>query len=296
MKGVINVLKPPGMTSHDVVDFSRRLLKLKKIGHSGTLDPVAAGVLPVFIGKATKAIEFFMEDDKEYIAEIRLGVTTDTGDFEGNITNISPEKIDRLKFEETLKQFTGEVLQIPPMYSAVRYKGRKLYELARQGIVVERKPRKVNIYFMDLLDFSGDTAIVRVACSKGTYIRTLCEDIGNELGCGACLSCLVRTRSGSFTIENSTTLEEIQQKVINGTSEQVLIPIDKCLQYMPIVKLIREDRNFFIKGKMLFGDFEYLKDQVDNFVRVYNFENFLGIAVVKKNKDAIAIQVVKSLN
>jgi tRNA pseudouridine55 synthase len=253
-------------------------------------------VLPVFIGKATKAIEFFMEDDKEYIAEIRLGVTTDTGDFEGNITNISPEKIDRLKFEETLKQFTGEVLQIPPMYSAVRYKGRKLYELARQGIVVERKPRKVNIYFMDLLDFSGDTAIVRVACSKGTYIRTLCEDIGNELGCGACLSCLVRTRSGSFTIENSTTLEEIQQKVINGTSEQVLIPIDKCLQYMPIVKLIREDRNFFIKGKMLFGDFEYLKDQVDNFVRVYNFENFLGIAVVKKNKDAIAIQVVKSLN
>lgn len=167
MKGVINALKPPGMTSHDVVSFLRKLLQLKKIGHSGGTDPAAAGVLPIFVGKGTKAIEFFVEDDKEYIAEIRLGITTDTGDFEGNIINMSPVKIERLKFEETLTQFTGEVFQIPPMYSAVRYKGRKLYEFARQGIVVERKPRQVNIYSLDLLDYSGDTAIIRAICSKG---------------------------------------------------------------------------------------------------------------------------------
>lgn len=295
MKSVINVLKPPGMTSHDVVNFLRRLLQFKKIGHSGTLDPVAAGVLPIFIGKATKAIEFFMEDDKEYIAEMSLGVTTDTGDLEGNITNISPVKVNKLQFEAALKQFTGEISQIPPMYSAVRYKGKKLYELARQGTVVQREPRKIKIYSLDLLDYSGETAIVRVVCSKGTYIRTLCEDIGNKLGCGACLSCLVRTRSGSFTIENSATLEEIQQQAASGNLNSVFIPVDKCLGHMPVVRLSREDRNFFIKGKVLFGDFEYLKDYIDSFVQVYNYEEFLGVASVKKSKAEIVLQVSKSL-
>jgi len=296
VKGVINALKPPGMTSHDVVSFLRKLLQLKKIGHSGTLDPAAAGVLPIFVGKGTKAIEFFVEDDKEYIAEIRLGITTDTGDFEGNIINMSPVKIERLKFEETLTQFTGEVFQIPPMYSAVRYKGRKLYEFARQGIVVERKPRQVNIYSLDLLDYSGDTAIIRAICSKGTYIRTLCEDIGKKLGCGGCLSCLVRTRSGPFTIEKSATLEEIQQVAASGILEKVLTPIDRYFKHMPIVRLAREDRDFFIKGRQLCGDFEYLKDHIDRFVRVYNFGEFLGVAVVKKSKEQIVIQVFKSLN
>lgn len=296
MKGAINVLKPPGMTSHDVVNFLRRLLKIKKIGHSGTLDPVAAGVLPIFIGKATKAIEFFVDDDKEYIAEIRLGVTTDTGDFEGSITNICPQKVDRLKFQEILKDFRGEVLQIPPMYSAVHYKGRKLYEYARQGIVVERKPRKVKIHSLDLLDYGEKAVIVRISCSKGTYIRTLCEDIGKKLGCGACLSCLVRVRSGPFLIDNSATLEEIQQNYINGTPEKVLIPIDMCFKYMPTVRLAREDRNFFIKGKILSGDFEHLKDNIDKYVKVYNFDEFLGIAVVQKIKEKITIKIYKSLN
>ena len=163
MKGVINVLKPPGMTSHDVVNFLRRLFQIKKIGHSGTLDPAAAGVLPVFIGKAAKAIEFFMDDDKEYIAEMRFGVTTDTGDLDGNVTNISKVNITKSHLEEILKQFTGEISQVPPMYSAVRYKGKKLYELARKGIVVERKPRNVKIYSLDLIDYSHDNAIVKIA-------------------------------------------------------------------------------------------------------------------------------------
>ncbi|HHY42274.1 MAG TPA: tRNA pseudouridine(55) synthase TruB [Thermoanaerobacterales bacterium] len=294
MKGVINVLKPPGMTSHDVVNFLRRLFQIKKIGHSGTLDPAAAGVLPVFIGKAAKAIEFFMDDDKEYIAEMRFGVTTDTGDLDGNVTNISKVNITKSHLEEILKQFTGEISQVPPMYSAVRYKGKKLYELARKGIVVERKPRNVKIYSLDLIDYSHDTAIVKVACSKGTYIRTLCEDIGNMLGCGACLSCLVRTSSGPFKIENSFTLEEIQDAVLNGKLDDVLLPVDRFLEKMPKVNLAVDKEGFFSKGKMINGDFQFLND-IDTLVRVYNNKEFLGIAKVVKDKDSILLQVLKSL-
>lgn len=295
MKGVINVLKPPGMTSHDVVNFLRRLFQIKKIGHSGTLDPAAAGVLPIFVGKATKAIEFFMDDDKEYIAEIRLGVTTDTGDLDGNVKNISKVQVDKIQFEKTLKQFTGEISQVPPMFSAVRYKGKKLYELARQGVVVERKPRKVKIYSLDLIDFNQETALVKVACSKGTYIRTLCEDIGNILGCGACLSCLIRTRSGSFKIENSLLLEEIQEAAENNKLCKVLQPIDKFLHKMPKVDLPFEDTGFFTKGRILHGDFDYLKSAGHDFVRVYSNKEFLGVAKVRKDRDKISLQVLKSL-
>jgi len=283
------------MTSHDVVNFLRRLFKFKKIGHSGTLDPAAAGVLPIFIGKATKAIEFFMDDDKEYIAEMSFGVTTDTGDLEGNIKKISPVKITKNQLKEVLKQLTGEISQVPPMYSAVRYKGKKLYELARQGIVVKREPRIVKIYSLDLIDYSPKSAIMKVACSKGTYIRVLCEDIGNILGCGACLSCLVRTHSGPFAIENSLTLEEIQQATLNDTLDKILLPVDKFLQKMPKVNLNIESV-FFTKGKTINGDFEFLSDSKHNLVRVYNFEEFLGVAKVKKSKDKISLQVLKSLH
>lgn len=294
MKGVINVLKPPGMTSHDVVDYLRKLLRFKKIGHGGTLDPSAAGVLPVFVGRATTAIEFFVEDDKEYIAEISFGIVTDTGDFEGNIIKTIPTKIMESELKETLLQFTGEILQIPPMYSAVKYKGKKLYELARRGISVSRKPRKVKIHFIDLLDCNGSTASIKVACSKGTYIRTLCEDIGKELGCGSCLSCLVRTRSGSFTIKNSVTLEEIRKIIATDMLEKILLPTDNYLKSMPTVRLTSSG-GIFTKGRRLYGDFEYLRGHVGKFVKVYNFEDFLGVAIVKKQGTQIILQVFKSL-
>lgn len=297
MKGVINVLKPPGMTSHDGVNFMRRLLQIKKIGHSGTLDPAAAGVLPIFVGKATKAIEFFMDDDKEYIAEMRLGVTTDTGDLEGNVKDIRPIKVTEFDLKEALRQFTGEISQVPPMYSAVRYKGRKLYELAREGIVVERKPRRVKIYSLDLIDYSCESAILKVTCSKGTYIRTLCEDIGKVLGCGACLSCLIRTSSGAFNIENSFTLEEIEQAKLYGRLNEVILPVDEFLQKIPKVNLIAENAGFFTKGKKIQGDFKFLNDAELHLVRVYNHnKEFLGIAKVIKDKDKISLQVIKSLN
>jgi len=296
VKGVINVLKPPGMTSHDVVSFLRKLLQLKKIGHSGTLDPAASGVLPVFIGKATKAIEFFMDDEKEYIAEMRLGITTDTGDLEGNIKNIKPVNITKLDLKETLKRFTGDISQLPPMYSAVRYRGKKLYELARQGIVVERKPRIVKIHSLELIDYSFESAIIKVTCSKGTYIRTLCEDIGNMLGCGACLSCLVRTRSGAFKIESSFTLEEIQEAVLNGRQNEVILSVDEFLHKMPSVTLDTDEIGTFTKGKVFYGDFKFLTNTEHNLVRVYYNQEFLGIAKVLKEKDRISLQVLKSLN
>ena len=296
MKGVINVLKAPGMTSHDVVNFLRKLFGLKKIGHSGTLDPSAAGVLPIFVGKATKAIEFFMDDDKEYIAEIRFGITTDTGDLEGNIKDIRTVKINELDLREALKQFVGVIEQVPPMYSAVRYKGKKLYELARQGIVVDRKPRIVKIYSLDLLSLSFDSALVKVVCSKGTYIRTLCEDIGKILGCGACLSCLIRTRSGAFKIENSLTLEEIEHAALSGKIDEILFPVDEFLQKMPKIIIADKKTSFFKKGKILYDDFQLLNDTKQNLVRVYNNKEFLGVAKIIKDEDRISLQVLKSLN
>lgn len=166
--------------------------------------------------------------------------------------------------------------------------------MARKGIVVERKPRNVKIYSLDLIDYSHDTAIVKVACSKGTYIRTLCEDIGNMLGCGACLSCLVRTSSGPFKIENSFTLEEIQDAVLNGKLDDVLLPVDRFLEKMPKVNLAVDKEGFFSKGKMINGDFQFLND-IDTLVRVYNNKEFLGIAKVVKDKDSILLQVLKSL-
>jgi len=294
VKGVINVLKAPGMTSHDVINFLRKLLRVKKIGHSGTLDPAAAGVLPVFVGKATKAIEFFMDDDKEYVAELRFGVTTDTGDLDGNILELKPVKITEGDLKEALKQFTGNINQVPPMYSAVRHKGKKLYELARQGITVERKARTVKIYSIDLMDFSLESAIVKVACSKGTYIRTLCEDIGKVLGCGACLSCLIRTSSGMFKIQNSFTLEEIEHAVMSCNLSEIMLPVDKFLQQLPKVEVDLET-DFFSKGKIIHGNFQFLSAKTQSMVRVYNHNEFLGIAKVIKDKDKITLQVLKSL-
>ena len=297
MQGVINVLKPSGMTSHDIIKRLRKLLNIKKIGHSGTLDPAATGVLPVFVGRATKAIEFFEKDDKEYIAEICFGITTSTADAEGEVVNIYPHpfEINREELEKILVEFIGEIEQIPPMYSAVHYKGKKLYELARQGVTVEREPRRVRIYSIKVMSVSSTSAVIEVICSKGTYIRTLCEDIGGKLGFGAHLLKLRRTRSGPFDIQNAFTLEQIEENIKNGTLEKVLLPVDKYLCNMPAVILEYPDDSFFIKGRLIHEDFSHLAKQEGKFVRVYNFEKFLGIAVVKSIEQQVVLQVYKSL-
>lgn len=218
MDGVINVNKPKDMTSFDVVAILRTTLNTKKIGHTGTLDPDATGVLPICVGKATKLVEFLTADKKQYKASVKLGVTTDTQDMSGTVLKTSPSCITKEELEKVINSFLGEIEQIPPMYSAIKIDGKKLYELAREGKTVERKPRKITIFGIKLLSFDekNQSFDILVNCSKGTYIRTLANDIGESLGCGAALSSLLRTVSGNFCLENSFSLEKIKELCENG--------------------------------------------------------------------------------
>ncbi|MCL6558344.1 MAG: tRNA pseudouridine(55) synthase TruB [Firmicutes bacterium] len=241
MDGIINVLKPPGMSSHDVVNFIRKAARLKKAGHTGTLDPGAAGVLVVCVGRATRLARFLAEDNKEYRAEIRLGAATSTGDSFGDVLEVkdaSAMNVEQLKTALTF--FTGEVRQIPPMASALKQQGRKLYELARAGQVVDRPARTVHIYSLRLVWSTGwgtpmPRALLHLSCSKGTYVRTLCEDIGKHIGCAAHMSFLVRTRAGAFKIINSKTIEEIQLAAQEGRLPDLLISMEEALSSMPLV-------------------------------------------------------------
>ncbi|MCR4771661.1 MAG: tRNA pseudouridine(55) synthase TruB [Oscillospiraceae bacterium] len=210
MTGIIVIDKPAGWSSHDVAAKMRGVLKEKRIGHGGTLDPMATGVLPLFVGRATRAVEFMDGADKEYIAGMRLGVTTDTQDITGNIigqrdADVSPDAV-----AAELRALTGERDQLPPMYSAIKVNGKKLYEYARRGREVERSPRRICIYEVEPLGFSGGEYRFRVVCSKGTYVRTLCHDVGEKLGCGAAMSSLKRTRAGCFGIEEAISIESAQ--------------------------------------------------------------------------------------
>ena len=210
MDGIFNVLKPPGMTSHDVIGFLRRALNTKKIGHGGTLDPDAAGVLPVFAGTATRLLSYAMEGRKQYIAEFTLGEQRDTGDDSGAVVKTMPvPELTEAKLQEVLQGFLGQQLQMPPMYSAVKINGQKLYQLARKGVEVERQARPIEIYKLELLDFTSTKFTVAVECSKGTYIRVLGEDIATALGTCGTMSFLLRTQVGSYLLNEAHTLQEI---------------------------------------------------------------------------------------
>lgn len=219
MDGIFNVLKPPGMTSQDVVACLRRALSTKKIGHGGTLDPDAAGVLPVFAGTATRLLEYALEGDKEYIAQFTLGQQTDTGDDSGKVIAEAkvPENLPEL-VQETLPKFLGKQLQVPPMYSALKIQGKKLYELARQGIEVERQAREIEITKLELLEAGQKSFTVRIGCSKGTYIRVLGEDICKALGSCGTMTFLLRSRVGGFKVEEAKTIQEISENPLDCCS------------------------------------------------------------------------------
>lgn len=226
MDGIVNINKPAGITSFKVVSFMRNLTKIKKIGHAGTLDPCARGVLLVCLGKACKSSSKLMNMAKVYETDITFGITTDSGDVDGKILSKKPVVLTREDLEKTVKSFIGEIEQVPPMVSAVHHKGRRLYELARKGITVERTPRKVKIHDIKILDFKDDsypTATMVVSCSKGTYIRTLCEDIGKSLGIGAYESRLIRLKSGKYDISSSKTLDEIENLYNSGRLSEAVI-------------------------------------------------------------------------
>ena len=248
--GIINVYKEKGYTSHDVVAKMRGILKQKKIGHTGTLDPEAEGVLPVCLGTGTKLCDMLTDHDKEYRAILRLGIVTDTQDMTGQILSVSKEIPDEQKIRTTIESFIGEYDQVPPMYSALKVNGKKLYELAREGKTVERKARRVKIYDINV-SFEGGQIVMTVQCSKGTYIRTLCNDIGEKLGCGGCMESLLRTKVGRFALENAITLTQLEELSRQGRVEDAIISVDEMFADLPAYKTLPEADKLLHNGNTL---------------------------------------------
>lgn len=269
--GIIVMNKPRGGSSHRCVNMARRALDMKKIGHTGTLDPEASGVLPLLIGSATKAADFLSADDKKYTAEILLGTRTDTLDTAGEVIEKKDVNVSEDEVREVIASFAGEIEQIPPMYSALQVDGQRLYSLARQGIDIERKPRKVTVFSIETEEINLPYVKIKVHCSKGTYIRTLADDIGKALSCGACVSALCRTACGEFTIENSVTPEELFALAENGEAQKVIIPLDSVFKKYEAIYLDkkRADRvkngvPIYYSGKTL-GDTYRIYDENGKF-------------------------------
>ena len=284
--GIIIVDKPAGWTSQDVAAKLRGVFHERRIGHGGTLDPMAMGVLPVFVGRATRAAEFMESAEKEYIAGLRLGMTTNTQDTSGETLQTAPVSVTKQQLEAALKQFTGPIEQIPPMYSAIKIGGKKLYELARKGQEIERKPRPVTIYELELLDGDGADWTIRVRCSKGTYVRTLCHDIGAALGCGGCMSSLRRTMAGGFTLQQAVTMPELLKFAEENDPQALLMPVDALFAQHPALivtmgqaarirngadvrdrsfadgtyRVYAEDGNFLMLGKAAGGTLSVIKN------------------------------------
>jgi len=246
--GVLNLFKPAGMTSHDVVDAVRRILGMQRIGHTGTLDPQATGVLPICVGRATRIAQYLTQADKEYVMTMKLGVTTDTLDAAGKETGRAEVQVTRAQFEALLPRFQGEIQQVPPLYSAKKVQGERLYRLARRGQVVERQPVRVRIHSLEILDFAPPLVKLRAVCSKGTYARSLCDDLGRALGCGGHLQELVRTRAGRFTLEGILTLPTLQERAETGRIGEVLLSIPEALGHLPAARVVPEAGPLILHG------------------------------------------------
>ncbi len=288
MNGVLLVNKPQKFTSFDVVAKLRGILKTKKIGHGGTLDPMATGVLPVFVGAATGACDLVPDTDKTYIAGLRLGVVTDTQDIWGKVTQTSAHKVTVNQFASVAGRFVGDIMQIPPMYSAVKVDGKRLYEHARRGEVVERPARAVTIHSLRIqcADEPGGEYTIEVSCSKGTYIRTLCADIGDMLGCGAAMTSLVRTCSMGFPLDRCLTLEQIGHRAQRGVIDEILIPTERLFLGLPALHLNDEQTRLFLNGVKLSVD---LSDTGD--VRIYGQEGgFIGLGYIEAKSGKLRVR------
>ena len=233
MNGILLIDKQPDWTSNDVVAKLKGILRQRRIGHSGTLDPMATGLLVVFVGRATRAVEFAEGHDKRYIAGLRLGITTDTQDITGHVLEEKDVPVTREELEKALERFRGQIQQIPPMYSAIKHKGQRLYDIARKGGEVERKPRAITIHDLRVIGRQEGDWLLDVRCSKGTYIRTLCHDLGQALGCGGCMSSLRRVEAGQFSVDQAVTLSQVQQMADAGRMEELLLPVDSLFRQYP---------------------------------------------------------------
>ncbi len=296
MDGILNILKPPGVTSFDIVAQIRRLLKIKKVGHTGTLDPDAVGVLPICLGRATRMVEYLMNDHKFYRGEVTLGIVTDTQDSQGVVTaRYAVDKISTTEIERVIAGYLGKIEQIPPMVSAVKYKGKRLYELARQGKEIEREPRTVEIHSIRILRVDLPRFWIDVECSKGTYVRTLAHDIGQSLGCGAHLSYLIRTGTGEFGLNESITLAEVEAHVKSGRISEILLPIDWGIRSMPKSLLRDEALNKAVNGvRLQNGDYQEYPANLNQgqLVRLYHHTRFISISQVV-DPDSQILQPVK---
>ena len=264
MNGIIIIDKPQEWTSNDVVSRLRRVFNTRRIGHGGTLDPMATGVLPVFVGRATRGVEFFEHAEKTYETVLRLGLTTDTEDITGTVLREQDAFVTGEMVEKVLEQFRGDIFQVPPMYSAIKVNGQKLYDLARKGREVERQPRPITIHELKLLGMDAEGIHLRVRCSKGTYIRTLCKDIGEALGCGGCMAALRRVQAGEYTLEGSIPLRQLLDISEAGEDvEHLLRPVDTMFASHPGLKL-NEKQTRLVKNGNAFS-----ADCADGTYRVY---------------------------
>lgn len=280
LNGIIIIHKEAGFTSHDVVAKMRGICKQKKIGHTGTLDPQATGVLPVCLGSGTKLCDMLTDKDKEYVTELLLGVETDTQDTTGSVLKTSPAEVSCEEVRAAVKSFQGIYHQIPPMYSALKVDGKKLYELARAGKEVERKAREVFIHEIEILEMSLPVVKMRVVCSKGTYIRTLCADIGEKLGCGGTMKSLQRTRVGSFTLEKAVTLEELEAYRDENRLDELLFPVDSAFAGCPKLHVKQEFCRLIDNGNSFFPNqtLEKAVHGAGEWVSVYREDgSFVGV-------------------
>lgn len=289
--GVLLIHKPYGITSFDVVARVRRLYGTKKVGHTGTLDPIATGLLPVLVGRAVKASEFLTEKDKEYVAGLRLGLTTDSEDITGNVLTECSNIPDSETVLQTARQFTGEIMQVPPMYSALKVGGEKLVDLARKGIVIERQARPITVHELDI-EGEGADYTMRVFCSKGTYIRTLCADIGAKLGCGGIMTSLIRTKTGGFSLNEAHTLEELEA-LSPEEREKLLLPTELLFTHLQTIELsdfyAKLSRNGCeIYQKKIGADFP-----LGTMLRVCDKNGFYAIGEVREYPEGSAVKLLK---
>lgn len=277
MNGIILIDKPQDWTSHDVVAKLRGILHERRIGHSGTLDPLATGLLVVFVGRATRAVEFAEADSKEYIAGLRLGLSTDTQDISGNVIAECSDLPDEGAVRRAVNSFIGDIEQIPPMYSAIKIGGKKLYELARKGQSVERAPRKITVSSIEIIGREGSDYLLKIACSKGTYVRTLCNDIGASLGCGACMSSLRRISAGAFSVESAHSIDEVENAANEGQLVDITLPVDTLFSALPELKVPESTANRLKTGNIIKisaadGDYRVYSDSGE-FLLVGKVEN-----------------------
>lgn len=293
--GIIIIDKPSGWTSMDVCAKLRGILHTKKVGHAGTLDPMATGVLPVFVGQATRAVSFAESGQKEYVAGLKLGLVTNTQDTSGETLGTHPASVTRTELESVLPRFTGEIEQIPPMYSAVQKNGQRLYDLARQGIEIERESRKVTVYSLSLANFDekAQTGTLEISCSKGTYVRTIIDDIGRVLGVGAVMTALCRTSACGFSLDECITLDELKSICENGNVEEKLRSVESLFMSLGYLAVSPAQAKRFANGGALSADRTYLaKSGYENgqlFRMKTHDGDFLGIGIADKPNNLIKI-------